>query len=357
MEGLTKLSAPITVFLNITNQCNLMCTYCSANATPSYKDDLTPTELLSLINTLSRAKVFRIVVTGGEPFIRGDIFDILKRLSESHVVSINSNGTLINEAIAQKLSELRIRKIAISLDGSSEEINSRTRGRESFAKAMQGIKNLLKKDIMPTIVFTPTKYNYGDLPNVVNLMKSMGLKAIAINKLLPIGRCESNYRSLSMLKDDQVEFIKILKELKKKRNDVTINEQILHWYTMPERLANITRNSNKNLVCPQKLLPCSAAKDQCAVTADGWVIPCNNFCDIKCGNIRNQNFLDIWKNSPKMNEVRNLANISLAEIPICSNCKFNVVCAGGCRADAYNFYGDLKAPDPHCPYHVNRLYS
>jgi len=100
----------------------------------------------------------------------------------------------------------------------------------------------------------------------------------------------------------------------------------------------------------KSLASCSAAKSSCSIRPDGWVIPCNYLWDMKCGNVRDEDFITIWCYSSGMQQFRALSNLTVDDVPECRDCKYKSVCDAGCRAIAYTICGSFTARDPFCWY-------
>ncbi len=346
MKRRLHYDSPISIFWNITNSCNLSCIHCSASSSNISEDELSLEEIFSLIEQFKEMKVFRFIITGGEPLLHPNFFDIISRFGTSQYVSLNTNGTLITKDIANKIHKSNIKLISLSLDGSNPSINDYIRGKGTFKKALVGIKNLSKFNIFPNIIFTVMKHNYKDFPNLVEMAYKLNL-SISANRLYPVGRAFEYFEELSVSFKELKEFELCLSRLRKKFRNFSFEfSNIIEKFKKYKVESSLHKNENLE----NCLLPCSASIDQCAISSDGWISPCNYFSDFKCGNIRFKNFKDIWKNSPQIKEVRNLKNIKIKDIENCKNCEFNEICNGGCRAMAYILKKDLKAPDPSCEF-------
>jgi AdoMet-dependent heme synthase len=347
--------APVAVQMILTRQCNLKCSYCSAanfldNET---EPELSTTEWINVLKRLKEIGVFTIDFTGGEIFLREDVFEILKtavacRFSKIEVLT---NGTLITPVEASKLKKLGIQNISISLDGDMENHN-RLRGIGSYERTIQGIRHLLDHGIVPTILFTPLRENFRSLESLVQNLYPMGIRNIFINNLHPGGRCKEIYRDIMLdISVDVKSFSEMIVDIKEKYPGLKINGINTSYLSFPiDYRLNETSPDNLGNCTAHKLKPCSAGHSSCNITPGGWVIPCSELSDFKGGNVREQDILDIWKNSGKFREIRELSEISTAEIDYCRNCQFNIFCSAGCRADAYLIYGNLLSPDPFCPY-------
>lgn len=345
---LSHYSAPLSVYLNVTNECNLRCIYCSADSGTPYDNELSLEEIYGVIDSLREAKVFHVTVTGGEPFVRKDIFSILERLVQSKLkVGLISNGTIITDEIAQRLVSLNIHEVRVSLDATSAEANDVARGHAAFTRAYRGVKILLNHGIRPTILVTVNKFNYDQVETIVEDLKKLDVLAVAFNLLSANGRGVCTYPVLNLSPEQLDEFADLIRVVKAEHKGF-VKEDVLHWFALPKRLDDYMRKQGDGVSQLQlKMLPCGAAKTQCAIMANGWVVPCNKFTSYHCGNVRDDSFLNIW-NGLQMGKLRALAQKPTSEAHGCDECRYNPVCAGGCRAEAYLHYGDIEAPDPGC---------
>lgn len=344
---LSHYSAPLSVYLNVTNECNLRCIYCSADSGTPYSNELSLEEIYGVIDSLREAKVFHVTVTGGEPFVRKDIFSILERLVQSKIkVGMISNGTIITDEIAQRLVALNIHEVRVSLDATSAEANDAARGHAAFSRAYRGVKILINHGIRPTILVTVNKFNYDQVENIVEDLKKLDVRSIAFNLLSAVGRGVCTYPVLNLSPEQFDEFAALIRVVKAEHKEF-VKEDFLHWFSLPKKLDDYMRKQGDGASQLKKMLPCGAAKTQCAIMPNGWVVPCNKFTDYHCGNLREDSFLTIW-NNPQMEKIRSLAQTPTSDGHGCNDCRYSPVCSGGCRAEAFLHYGDIEAPDPGC---------
>lgn len=166
---------PHSVRVVLSRNCNLHCDYCLNDSSIRTNDEeLHTSEWLKLFERLKELRVFNVTLSGGEIFLRKDIFVLLKRLRENrmHQLSLLTNGTLITREIAEKLSQLKIKYISISVDG-LEEKHDEIRGKGAFKKTIKGIQNLISVGIKPQLSFTPVKSNYSDLGPLIDFTVSL----------------------------------------------------------------------------------------------------------------------------------------------------------------------------------------
>jgi len=344
--------SPLSLQLILTKQCNLNCSYCSAHQfnQKETEPELSTGEWLRLLKRLKELQAFQVGFTGGEMFLREDIFDILEAAAALKFpkLMITTNGTLMDDKRAKELKTLGITNVAVSLDG-DETYHDSLRGDGSFEKTLKGVTHLVNNGIVPEILFTPLKSNFRRISHLVALLHPLGIKKLSFNNLHPTGRCSENYDDIMLdCLGDVDEFNDMLDHIRETYNGLKVESPPFTYHCYPR----ISKEEKEALSKKGKqyLKPCSAGHSSCNITASGWVIPCSELVDFKGGNIRNQDLLDIWRHSEKLGTIRNLSNIASDEIPYCRNCQYNVFCNGGCRADAYAVFEDLTAPDPFCPY-------
>jgi radical SAM protein with 4Fe4S-binding SPASM domain len=345
-------SAPISVQLLLTHRCNLNCIYCSVEEYNEKELELSAQEWIALLKRLKESGVFTIDLSGGEIFLREDIFEILEAAIKFNFpkITITSNGTLINDDIGRRLKALNFNEISTSLDGDAES-HDLLRGRDSFAKTINGIGHLVQNGIIPRVLFTPLKGNYRSLENMIDIVYPLGIRMLSFNSLHPTGKCRRIFRDIVLdCFADQGESKNIIGNIRRKYPDFKIADMPLRYHCLPEMYEQRYPMNTKR----KYLKSCSAGHSSCNITSNGWVIPCSELFVFRGGNIRDQDILDIWKYSEAFAKIRDLSDVSSDQIPYCKNCQYNILCNSGCRADAYAVYGDLLAPDPYCPYWKNQ---
>lgn len=344
--------SPLVIQILLTRACNINCIYCSAEEMrlKEKEPELNTNEWKKLIKRLKEIQLFSLSISGGEIFLRNDIFDILEFAVRSKFpkLRISTNGILIDEKVAHQLKELHINNVSVSLDG-NKKTHDQIRGKGSFEKTLKGIKNLISNKITPSIRFTPLKSNYKYLSEIVDILDSFGIRRIVFNSLKASGRCKNIYKEIMMdYFVDIEELQKIIHNIRENYIDFKISD-IDDFYRSLPVLSYKKRASLKNMN-KKKIFSCSAAISSCNISSSGWVFPCSELFDFKGGNIRDRDILYIWNNSENFKKIRNLSHTSIDQVHYCRNCDYNVFCNGGCRANAYAVYGDLMAPDPFCPF-------
>lgn len=285
-KSICKLEA---ISLEITGQCNLSCVHCYMDSKKDNADDLTFAELKKLFDQVEKyfGKKVAIQITGGEPLIRKDIFEILEYLKKRQFkVSMATNGTLINSENIKQLEKL-LSSVAISLDGKEASHNC-VRGAKVYRHSIRGIELATRSKIPLVMVKTAVcKKNLHELEEIYKLLEKLKVKEWHVFPVEPSGRAEKNKEIILTRKEylQLCDYIEKLRKDKSNKINVTFEEQpiILQNYKVTEM------NQYKR---------CSAGIKNMAILHNGDVVKCiqdkrNGI--VKYGNIKNGNVKDIWK--------------------------------------------------------------
>jgi len=153
------------VFWNLTSRCNLYCQHCYTSASPrGWAAELSKAEALNVVSDIIELGLPLVTLTGGEPLLRDDFWDIAGRLIEGGVkVAVSTNGTLISEDVAVKLAKLGVSYVGISLDSVNPQFHDMFRGvKGAFNRALRGVESSLKAGIPVGLRMTLTRYNVGE---------------------------------------------------------------------------------------------------------------------------------------------------------------------------------------------------
>lgn len=326
--------------IRLTNACNLQCPHCYTNGGMALQNELTLSEIEAVIDQFSELKTLYLFFTGGEPFLRKDIVEILQYAFKKKIgISLSTNGQLLNKEILEKIKNINFKLFQISLDG-DENVHDMIRGKGVGKKAIAAIrlaKNILKKNVGVGTVMM--KYNCRDMDKSLVEATKQKVDIFALMFLIVTGRADEN------LKPDPKEYIKALKAVFDKYKEVKSKISFAKNTTiLPALIPKEWRK--KDLY--KTFSPCSFP--YCiGIDAKGDVAPCDGFfnCpEMIIGNIRNQTFKEMWG---KSEIVKNIIKINPKDLKgICRKCIYREYCAGGCRAYSYIKYGDLTMPDPVC---------
>lgn len=338
-------SAPFSAMISVTNKCNLSCKYCCNNSTMDHDDDMTREEIIDVLNQLAEMKVFIIHFTGGEMFLRKEIFDFFDAVKPWQKFTMRTNGTCITKEQIDRLSQYKNSLgIGVSIDGSCEEVNSLTRGNGYFEKSLSSLIYMIEKGLWTNIMFTVTKHNYLDIENMIFLAKELNCK-LTLNKLDPIGRAahDNNY---GFTTQELEKLCKMIYELDKKHPNVLQAESFISRYNYLEKCIEGLGVNEKNL--DRIISSCDIGFSFLHIESNGDVYPCSIMTKPVLGNIRKENLKSIWLDSPALQQIRNLKKMRLTDV-LCDkdNCKYALNCSPGCRAISQRLYNSLYDTDPY----------
>jgi radical SAM protein with 4Fe4S-binding SPASM domain len=351
--GTKKGVGPVIVW-NITNKCNYKCKHCYSDSTYSNEASiLTLEEIKKIIYDLKLMNVPVILLSGGEPLMRKDIFEIIKIIKDNGIrVSLSSNGSLIDENKALKLKELGVSYVGISIDG-KEETNDSFRGiKGAFKKSLKAIENCNNVGLKVGLRFTLQKNNYNEVNYILNLMEKINVNRICFYHLVPSGRGkniadkilshEETRGILDLLYDYSEK--SILKKEKKEILTVTNHADGPYIY-----LKTKEKNPDKAERILSHLMNNRGNRSGIAIANIDWegnVYPDQFSKFLKLGNLKNQSFIDIW--TGKNLELEQFRNRKSNLKGRCEKCKWLNICNGNLRARAYNINNDIWASDPAC---------
>ncbi len=332
----------------LTRRCNLACVHCRASADRGpFPGELSTNECLRVMDEIASISKPVIILTGGEPLLRSDIFDLAKYgTNKGFRMVMATNGTLITGEAIKAMKASGIQRISISLDGPDAETHDAFRKVEgSFKGSLQGIEMAKKGDLEFQINTTITQANLHLIPDILRLAVDLGAIALHIFLLVPTGRG---------------------KELKDQKISGLDYEKTLHWFydqidkvplqlkaTCAPHYYRILRQRAKKE--GKKITPkefgldamtrgCLGGISFCFISHVGQVQPCG-YLEVNCGNVREMPFPKIWSSSEVFQRLRNINSYQGK----CGRCEFKKVC-GGCRARAYEISGDYMAEEPYCIY-------
>ncbi|MCE1245828.1 MAG: radical SAM protein [Firmicutes bacterium] len=327
------LSAPLRIYLDLTAGCNLRCRHCVSSSTVAAKNELTDEEIRELFEELAFLGVSELNIGGGEPLMRKGACDLLQYASSLGLsVSINTNGTLIDEKMAKDLASVNFDKFNISMEGGTEEIHDFCRGKGSFRKTLGAVEILsAHTPHRINLDFTITKHNAAHLKSFFDLTQKLPVSSMCLGIIRPQGRAAQN-TELLLTSDEQKDILNRIEALKS-----GFEKPVWSKILMPEC-------SDEPSGRLYKTFGCGAAQVACQIDAEGYMSPCNFFDEADYrDNIREKTVNEIWHENRFFIKLRNLQGNSK-----CLNCKFHNHCRGGCRAQALYHYGDLNSPDFLC---------
>jgi radical SAM protein with 4Fe4S-binding SPASM domain len=330
---------------NVTRRCNLECTHCYLPAETrterpelSSFDELTTQEAFQLIDRIASVNPeVMLILSGGEPLLREDIFELSTYASgKGMMVVLGSNGLLINDVVARMLKQSGVSGISISLDSVKPALHDTVRSRAgAWEKAVAAIRICRKEGLSIQINTVVTKKNHDELSQLIAYARDLGAKVFSPFFLVCTGRGEG-MTDLSPQEYEKV--LSLIVAAQGKNDDIMIRtrcaptvRRILHQKNPGSRLLAMGAGR------------CLAGQSYCRITPEGDVTPCP-YLPLSTGNVREQDFNDIWQNSAIFNSLRNPSLKGK-----CRTCAYRLLC-GGCRARAYARKNDPLGEDPWCDY-------
>lgn len=368
------------VFWETTATCNLACRHCRVLSEENARlGELTTGEAFRFLDELSADFSPLLILSGGEPLCRRDIFDIaLFVTGKGLTVALATNGTLVNEGVAEKIRESGIRRVSISLDGPTAAVHDSFRGLAgSFDAAIAGLGRIQGVGVSTQINTTVTRHNVDLLPQTLELSLELGVDALHIFCLVPVG-CGMEIAEEEQIPAERYE--EVLRWLFKEslRRDIHLKATCApHYYRImrelapsetsaPGRRRGLPADANNSTATRRAdfgpehesaandqgmsavTKGCLAGQSVCFISHTGEVFPCG-YLPLSSGNIRRRSLAEIWHDSPIFKSLRDPSQLKGK----CGICEYREVCQG-CRARAYGYTGDFLAEEPYCIYQPRR---
>jgi radical SAM protein with 4Fe4S-binding SPASM domain len=380
---------PRLIFWEVTKGCNLRCIHCRATATElSSPLDLPTAKALNVIEQVSQYAKPILVLSGGEPLFRADIFELARFATDRGLrVALATNGTLVTEEVARKIVDAGVRRVSISLDGANAATHEAFRGIPgAFEAALKGFRNLQELGMSLQINMTIARHNAQQLPEVLELAKSIGADALHTFLLVPVG-CGVDIATEQMVPAEEYEQILNWFYDRSQEGEIELKATCAPHYfrVMRQRRAAERRASSASSPRPDTgaiglteiTMPgstgiavhphaakaaakghpdglhattkgCLAGTGVCFISHQGEVYPCG-YLPVLAGDLRHQPFAEIWENSAVFQQLRDPENLKGK----CGRCEFRNICMG-CRARAFAATGDYLDEEPFCIYEPRR---
>jgi heme b synthase len=331
-----------------TRRCNLACRHCRAAAgSGPYPGELTTDEGLALLNDLAGMGQPVVILTGGEPLLREDIYDLAAHGTDKGLRMVMAvNGTLLTPQIAARLKTAGIQRLSISLDGATAASHDRLRAVPgAYEGALAGVTACREAGLPFQINTTVTRANRDELPAIHALALRLGAAAHHVFVLVPTGRGEELVSELL----NRAEYEETLRWLLERQKEgrlflkPTCAPQFYRlWHQDAAARGEKITPASHGLEAVTK--GCLGGQGFAFVSYRGEVQPCG-YLELLAGNIRERRFSEIYDNSKVFQQLRRVDDYRGK----CHSCQYRKVC-GGCRARAYALTGDVLAEDPICPY-------
>jgi AdoMet-dependent heme synthase len=390
---------PRLVFWEVTKGCNLRCIHCRATATElSSPDDLPTDKALGIIDQIGASYSPILVLSGGEPLFRKDIFQLARHATDRGLrVALATNGTQVTPEVAQKIKDAGVRRVSISIDGADADTHDVFRAIPgAFEAALQGFRNLKDVGMSVQINTTVARHNVDQLPDILALARRIGADALHTFLLVPVG-CgveiadsmmvsATRYEQiLNWFYDQEVEggielkatcaphYFRVYRQRRAAdKNRVETGAAIgpldttmpgatgiaIHPHTQPSMarqaaLGHAAQPGHQGHPEGMHAMTkgCLAGTGVCFISHQGEVFPCG-YLPVKAGDLRSESFKDVWETGQVFLELRETDNLKGK----CGACEFRNICMG-CRARAFAASGDHLAEEPFCVYEPKTLHN
>jgi len=350
---------PVVIW-NLVRRCNLTCKHCySISADKDFPGELSTGEIYRVMDDLNAAHVPVLILSGGEPLLRPDIFDIGRRAKAmGFYVGLSSNGTLVNAENVAAIAATGFDYVGISLDGLAATHDRFRRKEGAFDAALSGVRRCRDAGAKVGIRFTLTQDNAADFPALLALTEDEGIDKFYLSHLNYAGRGNKHRGSDAHFRTTRAALDRLFERCwqqvqagkangKSAREYVTGNNDadgayLLNWVRdrFPEKAEHLR----------QKLMQWggnASGVNIANIDNLGVVHPDTMWWNYPLGNVRERPFAEIW------NDVSDplMAGLKTSPRPVtgrCATCAHLTICNGNTRVRAWQTTGDFWAEDPGC---------
>ncbi|MCC2866618.1 MAG: heme d1 biosynthesis radical SAM protein NirJ [Candidatus Accumulibacter phosphatis] len=346
--------APVVIW-NLIRRCNLTCKHCYSISTDrDFPGELTTDEIFAVMDDLRRFRVPVLILSGGEPLLRPDIFDIARRAKAmGFYVGLSSNGTLIDQANIDRIAECDFDYVGVSLDGIGATHDHFRQMQGAFDASLRGIRLCRELGLKIGVRFTMTQNNAQDLPALLKLVEKEGIDRFYFSHLNYAGRGNKNRKDDAQLQLTRwamdLLFATCLdyqqrglhKEFTSGNNDAD-GVYFLHW--VEKRFPDQAERMRARLV---QWGGNSSGVNVANIDNLGNVHPDTMWWHYTLGNVRQRPFSEIWS------DLSDPLLAGLKQFPRrisgrCGECRHFDICNGNTRVRAQQLTGDAWAEDPGC---------
>ncbi len=345
---------PVLIW-NLIRRCNLTCKHCySISADKDFPGELSTEEVFGVMDDLKRFRVPVLILSGGEPLLRPDIYDVARRAKEmGFYVGLSTNGTLIDESNISQIAAIGFDYVGVSLDGIAVTHDKFRRLDGAFDKSMHGIRLCKARGIKVGIRFTLTQDNAHDLPALLQLMEDEGLDKFYLSHLNYAGRGNRNRRDDAFHQTTRAAMDLLFdscwrdQQAGRPKEFVTGNNDadgvyLLLW--VRKNFPHLEKHIRAKL---EQWGGNSSGVNVANIDNLGNVHPDTMWWNYTLGNVRERPFSDIWMDTsdPIM------AGLKAQPRKVggrCGACTYFAICGGNTRVRAWQVTGDPWAEDPAC---------
>lgn len=325
---------PSLVSWNLTRKCNLACPHCYMEAGTAEARELTTDECLALIDEMKALGTEMLILTGGEPLLRRDIYDIARYASDQGLwVVMGTNGVLVNDHVAEQMVACGVKGVGISIDSIDPDVHNAFRGGpDAWKYSVRALDVCRRHGLHVLVQTTVMEMNYDEIPALMDFARERGAWSFNLYFLVQTGRG----RQLNDLSPQAT--AALLAQMVETQDDY--RPMLVRSKCAPQFKQIAYAKGRGGLESGG----CMAGTQYCRITPGGDVTPCPYMTAV-AGNVLAQSFTDVWQTSPVLQQLRDRSLLGGK----CGACEFAGLC-GGCRCRAYAATGDYLAEDPACTY-------
>lgn len=328
---------PSFIQLNITNKCNLQCKHCNNESWKPLIDELSNDEIYNTLDYFLEKWIVCITFWWWEPLLHPKIFDFINySVKRNWRITLLSNWKLINQEIANKIVDLWVARVRLSLDWWTSEINDFIRWKWTFDSVINAIRCLKKTKLDDLAIMTNVNlHNFYDIENLINILIQEWIDDLKLIPTINWWRAKKEFSEYIM----KWNFMKKLITLK---NDLNIKYKDKIRISIDSPLECILYNNWENKL--NSYSPCIIWKVFLWIKPNWDIFSCPMLDNIIIWNIRKDDIKKIWEKSKLLNDVRDLDKLKWK----CSNCEIKKYCWWWCRAMSYIYKNDILESDPYC---------
>ncbi len=325
---------PSLVSWNLTRLCNLRCPHCYLSAGKKGEGELTTAECLGLLAEMQDLGTEMVILTGGEPLLRKDIYDLASAAAGRGLwVVMGTNGVLLDDRVARRMVECGVKGVGISIDSIDPAKHDAFRGGpDSWRHSVKALEVAKAAGLEVLVQTTVMDFNRDEIPRLIDFARNKGAWSFNLYFLVQTGRGQ---RMNDLSAGDTETLLGELVDAQEAYRPMLVRSKCAPQF---KRIAY--QRGRRGLESGG----CMAGTEYCRITPDGDVTPCP-YMTVSAGNVRERSFTDVWRTSPVLEALRDPDRLKGR----CGACEYRELC-GGCRCRAYAGLDDVLEEDPACPH-------
>jgi len=337
----------------VTRRCNLNCVHCRAASTRGpYPGELGTEKCLGILDQIRSVGEPIVILTGGEPLLRDDIFDLAEHGTRAGLrMVMATNGSLLTLDIINRMKSSGIKRVSVSIDGADERQHDGFRMVSgAFNKSMEGIRLLKEANVDFQINTTVTRHNVNNIKEIFEMSVALGAVAHHLFLLVPTGRA----KEMVDQEIDANEYETLLHWFYSMRDQVPLHLKVTcapHYYRVLRQEARVKGEqvNFQTYGLDAMTRGCLGGTAFCFISYEGVVQPCG-YLELNSGDLRVSTFDSVWQHSEEFKQLRDFSSYKGK----CGSCEYLRNC-GGCRARAFESTGDFLAEEPLCAYQTAKV--